>query len=92
MTISVITRLHCLLNGTDCQHVIFLDPKGLSRFGRRERQKVKLHQDIKNIEERIRETEPDLRLHAYVLSVTPPHKIDDGSRSSSDWKSDGVYS
>ena len=79
------------LNGTDCQHVIFLDPKGLSRFGTRERQKVKLHQDIKNIEERIRETDPNLRLHAYVLSVTPPHKVDDGSRSSNDWKNDGVY-
>lgn len=79
------------LNGTDCQHVIFLDPKGLSRFGARERKKVGLHQDIKNIEERIRETEPNLCLHAYVLSVTPPGKIDDGSRSSSEWKNDGVY-
>ena len=79
------------LNSTDCQHVVFLDPKGLSRFGARERRKVELYQDIKTIEERIREAEPNLRLHAYVLSVTPANKIDDGSRSSSDWKSDGVY-
>ena len=79
------------LNGTDCQHIIFLDPKGLSRFGARERRKVALYRDIKNIEERIRGTDPNLHLHAYVLSVTPPDKIDDGSRSSSDWKNDGVY-
>ncbi len=79
------------LNNTDCQHVIFLDPKGLGRYGDRERGNVKLHQDIKTIEERIRETDPNLRLHAYILSVTPPHKIDDGRRSSSDWKNDGVY-
>ena len=79
------------LNSADCQHVIFLDPKGLSRFGARERRKVKLYQDIKDIEDRIRETDPNLRLHAYVLSVTPASKIDDGGRSSSDWKDDGVY-
>ena len=79
------------LNGTDCQHVVFLDPKGLSRFGARERKKIKLYQDIKTIEERIRRTEPNLRLHAYVLSVTPPGKIDDGRRSQNDWKNDGVY-
>ena len=28
------------------QHVLFLDPKGLSRFGRRERKKVQLHHEI----------------------------------------------
>ena len=79
------------LNSPDCQHVIFLDPKGLSRLGARERKKVALYRNIKTIEERIREIEPKLRLHAYVLSVTPPGKIDDGRRSSSDWKNDGVY-
>ena len=79
------------LNSTDCQHVIFLDPKGLSRFGDRERRKVKLYQDIKDIEERIRETDPNLRLHAYILSVTQPSEIGDWRRSSSDWKNDGVY-
>ena len=70
------------------QHVIFLDPKGLSRFGTRERRKVELHHNIKDIEERIRETEPDLH---YVLSVTPPQQIDGGNRSPNDWKNDGVY-
>ena len=79
------------LKNADCQHVIFLDPKGLSRFGTRERKKVELHRDIKGIEEQIRETEPDLYLHAYVLSVTPAQQIDDGRRSPSEWKNDGVY-
>ncbi len=79
------------LHDTDCQHIVFLDPKGLSRFGARERKKVALYQDIKSIEERIWKTDPNLRLHAYVLSVTPPGKIDDGRRSSVDWKNDGVY-
>ena len=79
------------LKSADRQHVIFLDPKGLSRFGTRERRKVELHHHIKDIEERIRETEPDLYLHAYVLSVTLTHQIDSGSRSPNDWKNDGVY-
>ena len=79
------------LKNADRQHVIFLDPKGLSRFGTRERRKVELHRDIKDVEERIRETEPHLHLHAYVLSVTPAQQIDDGGRSPSEWKKDGVY-
>ena len=73
------------------QHVLFVDPKGLSRFGRGERQKVKLHHDIAEIEDRIRRKDPNLRLRAYVLSVTPAAEIDDGGRSVSDWKEDGVY-
>ena len=79
------------LKSVDCQHVIFLDPKGLGRYGAKEREKIRLHRAIKDIEERIRRTDPNLRLHAYVLSVTPPEKIDYGSRSSSDWRADGVY-
>ena len=73
------------------QHVVFLDPKGLSRFGTRERKKVALHRHIKDVEERVRETEPDLYLHAYVLSVTPARQIDGGGRSAGEWKNDGVY-
>ena len=79
------------LKNPDCQHIIFLDPKGLGRFGGRERRKVELHRTIKALEERIRKTDPDLRLHAYVLSVTPAHEIDDGSRPASAWQNAGVY-
>ena len=73
------------------QHVLFLDPKGLSRFGQRERKKVQLHHEIAEIEERVRENDADLYLHAYILSVTPASEIDDGGRSVNEWKTDGVY-
>ena len=73
------------------QHVLFLDPKGLSRFGRRERKKVQLHHEIAEIEKQVRENDPDLYLRAYILSVTPARQIDDGGRRVSDWKKDGVY-
>ena len=73
------------------QHVVFLDPKGLGRYGRREDEKVRLHHRIKDIEVRIQETEPGLFLHAYVLSTTPAAQIDEGIRSVADWKKRGVY-
>ena len=73
------------------QHVLFLDPKGLSRFGQRERKKVQLHHEIVEIEEQVREHDPDLYLRAYILSVTRAPEIDDGGRSASEWKADGVY-
>ena len=75
----------------DSQHVIFLDPKGLVRYGPKERRKVKLHTDIKQIEERVRVSDPDLRLHAYVLSVTLPDRIGDELRRPEEWKRQGVY-
>ncbi len=79
------------LKDDDRQHVLFLDPKGLSRFGRRERKKVQLHHEIVEIEKQVRENDPDLYLRAYILSVTPASEIDDGGRRPSDWKKDGVY-
>ena len=75
----------------DSQHVIFLDPKGLVRYGPKERQKVRLHTEIKQIEERVWISDPDLRLHAYVLSVTPPDKIGDELRPREEWEGQGVY-
>ena len=73
------------------QHVLFLDPKGLGRFGGRERRKVQLHHNIAEVERQVRRTDPGLRLHAYVLSTTPAAQIDDGARSAAAWKEDGVY-
>ena len=73
------------------QHVLFLDPKGLGRFGGRERRKVQLHRSISEVERQVRRTDPNLRLHAYVLSTTPATRIDDSTRSTAAWKSDGVY-
>ena len=79
------------LKDDEQQHVLFLDPKGLSRFGQRERKKVLLHHEIAEIEERVRENDPDVYLRAYILSVTPASEIDGGGRSASAWKADGVY-
>ena len=73
------------------QHVLFLDPKGLGRYGNREHRKVKLHREIATIERRMRKEDPNLRLRAYILSVTAAAQIDNGSRSATDWKRDGVY-
>ena len=75
----------------ESQHVVFLDPKGLVRYGPKERRKVRLHTDIKEIEARVQATDPDLRLHAYVLSVTPPHLIGDELRPQEAWEQQGVY-
>ena len=52
---------------------------------------MQLHHEIAEIEERVRENDADLYLRAYILSVTPASEIDDGGRSPSDWKADGVY-
>ena len=73
------------------QHVVFLDPKGLSRFGDRERRKVQLHHKIAEVEEQVRSADPNLRLRAYVISVTAPTLIGDVGRSEEEWKRDGVY-
>ena len=79
------------LKDSESQHVVFLDPKGLGRFGPHERKKVQLHTDIAEIEERIRKDDPKLHLHAYVLSVTPPSEIGDESRTKKEWEEQGVY-
>ena len=41
-----------LAKGED-QHILFLDPKGLVRYGPNERRKVRLHVEIKEVEERV---------------------------------------
>ena len=75
----------------DSQHVVFLDPKGLVRYGPKERRKVRLHADIKQVQERVQASDPDLHLHAYVLSVTPPDRIGDELRPQEAWEQQGVY-
>jgi len=73
------------------QHVVFLDPKGLVRYGPNDRKKVRLHKRIKEVERQIGERAPELRLHAYVISVTPPEQIGDESRSRHEWEQRGVF-
>ena len=79
-----------LADGED-QHILFLDPKGLVVFGPEERRKVGLHTEIKEVEARVRRQDPKLRLHAYVLSVTPPDRISDEVQSREEWEERGVY-
>ena len=73
------------------QDVVFLDPKGLSRFGPRERHKVALHREIKEVEARLRSQDPDLFLHAYVLSTTSLAEVGADPRPAAEWEKDGVY-
>ena len=79
------------LKDDECQHVAFLDPKGLGRYGPAERSKVALHTTIKKTEAQVRMTDPDLRLHAFVLSVTAPDEIGDEPHTVSGWQDRGVY-
>ena len=79
------------LHNDDSQHVLFLDPKGLGRYGPREQEKVRLHREIKTVEARVQEQDPALFLHAYVLSNTRAEEIAEGRRSASEWKKAGVY-
>ena len=52
---------------------------------------MRLHAEIKQIEERVRTSDPDLRLHAYVLSATPRDRIGDALRPREEWERQGVY-
>ena len=52
---------------------------------------MRLHTDIKHIEQRVQVSDPDLHLHAYVLSVTAPAQIGDEQRRPEEWKRWGVY-
>ena len=79
------------LKDGNSQHIVFLDPKGLSRFGPDERRKVGLHSEIAEIEEQVHKDDPNLHLHAYVISVTLPDKIGDVLRTQEEWEEQGVY-
>ncbi len=79
------------MNDANRQHVIFLDPKGLVKMGPKELAKIRLHQEIKNIEDKIQQADSNLFLHAYILSVTAPDQIGTSSRSQEDWEKLGVY-
>lgn len=79
------------LKDGDLQHILFLDPKGLGILDRRARSKIELHREISVTEDQIRKIDPNLRLHAYIISHTPASEIDDGIRSPREWNQDGVY-
>ena len=79
------------LKDDDLQHILFLDSKGLGILDSRARSKIRLHREISVTEDQIRNIDPSLRLHAYIVSATPAAEIDGGIRSPREWNQDGVY-
>ena len=57
------------------QDIIFIDPKGLSRYDSRQDSKVNLHERIKDTEEKIQEKTANLFLHSYIWTNTEPGDI-----------------
>ena len=65
------------------QHIAFIDPKGLVRLAGPDDPKARLHDTIKDIEERLQDG--NVRLESFLVSVTNYHDLDerwnmDGSR------------
>ena len=79
------------LKERDCQHVLFLDPKGLVWYSDKTERKVRLHQEILEVEKRISKTDSNLHLRAYVLSVTRRENMLGGTLSADEWQRKGVY-
>ena len=79
------------LKDGSCQHVLFLDPKGLVWYSDKTERKVQLHHEIREVEKRIKETNPDMHLRAYVLSVTDQENILARTLTADEWKQKGVY-
>ncbi len=78
-----------LLKG-DSQHILFVDPKGLTHLGNNERQKFDLHQKIKELEVN---NFSNVNLHSYIWSVTPIEKIPNlsGTPTKEDLTDRGIY-
>lgn len=56
------------------QHVAFVDPKGL-RQHRRGSPKLQFYRTIKTIEGELQEDDPDMRLHAFIVTRTRPRDL-----------------
>lgn len=74
------------------QHILFIDPKGLARFDSSVKSKVDLHTRIKDTEKKIQKTNPELFLHSYIWSVTPPKEIgSDRAMSIQECHAQGIF-
>lgn len=74
------------------QHILFIDPKGLARFDSSVKSKVDLHTRIKDTEKKIQKTNPELFLHSYIWSVTPPKEIgSDQAMSIQECHAQGIF-
>lgn len=58
-----------LLDGNR-QHVVFVDPKGIRNTGVDD-PKVRFHETVKEIEDRMKKCDPNVRLHSFIVSSTP---------------------
>lgn len=52
------------------QHIIFVDPKGIRNIGFDD-PKIRFCETVKEIEERLRDTDPTISLDSFIISSTP---------------------
>ncbi len=57
------------------QNILFIDPKGLKIYNSKMQSKVDLHKQIKEIEKKIQNKNPEIFLHSYIWSHTQPEDI-----------------
>ena len=74
------------------QDILFIDPKGLVHFNSKVISKVDLHTRIKETEKKIQKKNPELFLHSYIWSITPPKEIgSDESMTAEECRAKGIY-
>ncbi len=59
-------------DGQATQHVVFIDPKGVRQVPASD-PKVRFHETIKDIQERL--GEPGIKLHSFIISTTPAYEV-----------------
>jgi len=76
----------------DHQHIVFLDPKGLSKITGITHPKLHFHETIKtDIEPQL--NDPNISLHSFIISVTPHERLKhwQGGEAIKDFNACGVY-
>ncbi|MGI9311207.1 MAG: hypothetical protein ACR2P7_06715, partial [bacterium] len=74
------------------QDILFIDPKGLSRYDHKVERKANLHKRIKDTQSKLQKKHPQVFLHAYIWTDTRPQKIGtDKPMTAQDFKEKGIY-
>ncbi|WP_424947583.1 DEAD/DEAH box helicase family protein [Candidatus Spongiihabitans sp.] len=74
------------------QDILFIDPKGLSRYDAKTKSKVDLHKRIKDTEKKIQQQNSRLFLHSYIWSATSPKNIgSDSTMTEQDCRGKGIF-
>ncbi len=60
----------------DCEHLAFIDPKGLHHYGPADPKVQFATQDVPQLQKVVAAQSPGLRLHAYILCNTPYAKLE----------------